>query len=72
MEISRNGGILKGSIRHIEMLGADTLVYSQIPGYDPVTARIIGKLEMNIGDPINLKFSDNHVHRFNDGIRIDS
>ncbi|MYG42177.1 MAG: sn-glycerol-3-phosphate ABC transporter ATP-binding protein UgpC [Rhodobacteraceae bacterium] len=72
MEISHDGSILKGSIRHIEKLGADTLVYSQIPGYDPVTARIIGKLEMNIGDPINLKFSDNHVHRFKDGIRIDS
>ncbi|MXZ50051.1 MAG: sn-glycerol-3-phosphate ABC transporter ATP-binding protein UgpC [Rhodobacteraceae bacterium] len=72
MEISHDGGILKGSIRHIEKLGADTLIYSQISGYDTVTARIIGKLEMNIGDPINLKFSDNHVHRFNDGIRIDS
>ena len=72
MEISHDGGILKGSIRHIEKLGADTLVYSQIPDYDTVTARIIGKLEMNIGDPITLKFSDNHVHRFKDGIRIDS
>lgn len=72
MEISHDGGILKGSIRHIEKLGADTLVYSQISGYDTVTARIIGKLEMNIGDQISLKFSDNHVHRFNDGIRIDS
>ncbi len=72
MEISSDGGILTGSIRHIEKLGADTLVYSEIPGYDTVTARIIGKLEMNIGDPINLKFSDNHIHRFKDGMRIDS
>ncbi len=72
MEISHDGSILKGSIRHIEKLGADTLVYSQISGYDTVTARIIGKLEMNIGDQISLKFSDSHVHRFNDGIRIDS
>ena len=72
MEISHDSGILKGSIRHIEKLGADTLVYSEIPSYDTVTARIIGKLEMNIGDPINLKFSDKHIHRFKDGMRIDS
>lgn len=72
VEISHDGGILKGNIRHIEKLGADTLVYSEIPGYEKVTVRVIGKFEMNIGDLINLKFSDNHVHRFNDGIRSDS
>jgi len=28
VEISHDDGILKGNIRHVEKLGADTLVYS--------------------------------------------
>lgn len=72
MVITKEGGILNGHIRHIEKLGADTLVYSIIPGYNTVTARFIGKLEMNIGDPINLDFQEKHIHRFADGRRINS
>ena len=72
MEISKESGILQGHIRHIEKLGADTLVYSNIPKYNTVTARVIGKLEMDIGDPICLQFHDKHIHRFNDGKRINT
>ena len=70
MTISNEGGILNGHIRHIEKLGADTLIYSEIPGYNTVTARVIGKLAMHIGDPIGLHFQDRNIHRFKDGQRI--
>ncbi len=70
MVISGEEGLLNGHIRHMEKLGADTLVYSEIPGYDTITTRVVGKLEMNIGDPICLRFEDKHIHRFSNGNRI--
>ncbi len=72
MEISKEEGLLNGSIRHIEKLGADTLVYSEIKGYDTITARVVGNLEMKIGDTIHLRFDKKHVHRFSNGNRLNT
>ncbi len=65
-------GRLRGNVLHFERLGSDTHLIVDLAHGQPVTARLIGQLEFERGDPVALDFDDKDMILFNDnGERIE-
>ena len=62
-------GAWTGAVSHAERLGADTMLYVDVPGVDVLgagmlTARILGDIEYDVGDRVGLTPQDGKTDRF--------
>ncbi len=48
--LSQEGGTWQGTLRHIEHLGADTVVYLQVPNMGELVARVTGEVQGSYGE----------------------
>ncbi len=61
-------GAWTGIVSHAEHLGADTMLYVEVPGIGLLTARVLGDINHDVGDTVGLTPQDGKVYRF-DGDR---
>ncbi len=61
-------GAWTGIVSHAEHLGADTMLYVEVPEIGMLTARVLGDVNHDVGDRVGLTPQDGKVHRF-DGDR---
>jgi len=59
-------GAWTGTVSHAEHLGADTMLYVEVPGMGLLTARVLGDVSHDIGDRVGLTPQDGKVYRFDD------
>ena len=57
-------GAWTGVVSHAEHLGADTMLYVEVPGIGMLTARVPGEVSHDVGDRVGLTPRDGRVHRF--------
>ena len=57
-------GAWTGTVSHAEHLGADTMLYVEVPGVGMLTARVPGEAGHDVGDRVGLTPRDGKVHRF--------
>ncbi|HEY0202966.1 MAG TPA: ABC transporter ATP-binding protein [Acetobacteraceae bacterium] len=57
-------GAWTGIVSHAEHLGADTMLYVEVPGVGMLTARVPGEVSHDVGDRVGLTPRDGRVHRF--------
>ena len=57
-------GAWTGTVSHAEHLGADTMLYVDVPEIGLVTARILGDVNHEVGDTVGLTPQDGKVYRF--------
>ena len=57
-------GVWTGNVTHAEHLGADTMLYVDVPEVGLLTARILGDVNHGIGDRVGLTPQDGKVYRF--------
>jgi multiple sugar transport system ATP-binding protein len=57
-------GAWTGIVSHAEHLGADTMLYVEVPGVGMLTARVPGEVGHDVGDRVGLTPRDGRVHRF--------
>ena len=63
-------GPISGQVRHLEKLGADTLVYVSSKEHDQVLVRYPGIYDARPGQEVTLGFADEDMHLFSNGQRI--
>ena len=61
---SRDGEGWRGTVVAAEHLGSDTFLYIDVPQTDGITARAIGELGLEQGDPVRLTPDPARIHRF--------
>lgn len=70
-DVSLGQGEGRGTVEHVEYLGADTFVHVDIGTDEPLTARLEGRSRLNMGDKVSFDYPVDHVHRFNEsGLRM--
>ena len=57
-------GAWTGAVSHAEHLGADTMLYVEVPEVGMLTARVPGEAGHDVGDLVGLTPWDGKVHRF--------
>ncbi len=57
-------GAWTGAVSHAEHLGADTMLYVDVPEIGLLTARVLGDVGHDVGDRVGLTPRDGKVHRF--------
>ncbi len=57
-------GAWTGTVSHAEHLGADTMLYVEVPGMGLLTARVLGDVNHDVGDVVGLTPQDGKVYRF--------
>ena len=57
-------GAWTGVVSHAEHLGADTMLYVEVPEIGLLTARILGDVHHDVGDTVGLTPQDGKVYRF--------
>jgi multiple sugar transport system ATP-binding protein len=57
-------GAWTGTVSHAEHLGADTMLYVDVPEIGMLTARILGDINHDVGDRVGLTPQDGKVYRF--------
>ncbi len=57
-------GAWTGIVSHAEHLGADTMLYVEVPGMGLLTARVLGDVNHDVGDRVGLTPQDGKVYRF--------
>jgi multiple sugar transport system ATP-binding protein len=57
-------GAWTGTVSHAEHLGADTMLYVEVPGMGLLTARVLGDVSHDIGDRVGLTPQDGKIYRF--------
>ena len=62
--VSRSGGDWRGSVVHVEHLGADGFVYTDVPGHGTLAARVIGDTDVSAGETVGLSPAPGSIHRF--------
>ena len=68
--ISLSEGKIKGKLRHLENLGADTLYYIQTEDYQQIIVRMEGMGTHKKGETLFLDYDDRNVHMFKNGKRV--
>ena len=63
LDVTEDGG-WTGTVSHAEHLGADTMLYVEVPGMGLVTARVAGEDAHEVGARVGLTPRDGRVHRF--------
>ena len=59
-----NDGVWTGAVSHAERLGADTMLYVDVPEAGMLTARILGDIDHAVGDRVGLTPQEGKVYRF--------
>ncbi len=72
IDISPERGRWDATIRHIEQLGADSIVYADVRGVGTFTVRAEGELALQIGQSVHLTPRSGFEHRFSGGRRLDA
>ena len=62
LEVS--GGKWRGTVRHIERLGPDAMIYAAVPGLGDISVRTGGEVALSPGDEIGLTPHPGREHRF--------
>jgi len=57
-------GAWTGIVSHAEHLGADTMLYVEVPGMGLLTARVLGDVNHDVGDRVGLTPQDGKLYRF--------
>ena len=57
-------GAWAGTVSHAEHLGADTMLYVEVPEIGLMTARILGDVSHEVGDRVGLTPQEGRVYRF--------
>jgi multiple sugar transport system ATP-binding protein len=71
LQLSRDSGKLKGTIVHVEHLGADTIIYIETEENGRITARLFGEHRYSVDEVVYLTPDDGKVLYFNEaGERI--
>ncbi len=65
VSLSTSDGTWQGTVRHIEHLGADTVVYLQVPDIGELVARVTGELKATHGDTLWATPAPGREFRFN-------
>jgi multiple sugar transport system ATP-binding protein len=64
-------GAWTGTVSHAEHLGADTILYVEVPEIGLLTARILGDINHDVGDRVGLTPQEGKVYRFDaDGASV--
>ena len=63
LAVARHGA-WTGTVSHAEHLGADTMLYVEVPEIGLLTARILGDVNHDVGDTVGLTPQDGKVYRF--------
>ena len=63
LAVSKDGA-WTGTVSHAEHLGADTMLYVEVPGIGMLTTRILGDVRHEVGDSIGLTPHDGKTYRF--------
>ena len=63
--LSAIGGTWKGTVRHVEHLGADTVVYVVVPDVGEMVARVTGEFRASHGDVLWASAITGREFRFN-------
>jgi multiple sugar transport system ATP-binding protein len=63
LAVARDGA-WTGTVSHAEHLGADTMLYVEVPQIGMLTARILGDESYAVGDVVGLTPRDGKVYRF--------
>ena len=66
--VGRDGPFM-GTIAHAEHLGADTMLYVEVPEVGLLTARILGDVSHDVGDRVGLTPQEGRVYRFDAAAR---
>jgi ABC-type sugar transport system ATPase subunit len=64
LALSKSEGKWRGQVRHIERLGADTVVYLDHPTLKQIVARVPGDFEILSGDVVHASPMSGKEHRF--------
>jgi ABC-type sugar transport system ATPase subunit len=72
LDISVDQGRWPATVKHIEHLGADTVIYAQVGDVATMTVRAGGDLTLDIGQQVFLTPRRGMEHRFRDGQRMTS
>jgi multiple sugar transport system ATP-binding protein len=64
LALSKSEGKWQGQVRHIERLGADTVVYLNHPVLKQIVARVPGDFEISSGDLVHATPMSGKEHRF--------
>jgi ABC-type sugar transport system ATPase subunit len=70
LRLSESGG-WAATVRHIEHLGAETLIYADTDAVGSLTIKAEGDVALRAGAPVRISFSDQDLHRFVDDLRVD-
>lgn len=70
INLSSSEGKIKGTLRHFENLGADTLLYFDTEDYQKIVVRKEGIKSFEKGEALFLDYDDTHLHMFKDGKRV--
>ena len=70
ISLSSSEGKIKGTLRHFENLGADTLLYFDTEDYQKIVVRKEGIKSFEKGEVLFLDYDDTHLHMFKDGKRV--
>jgi len=70
INLSSSEGKIKGTLRHFENLGADTLLYFDTEDYQKIVVRKEGIKSFEKGEVLFLDYDDTHLHMFKDGKRV--
>ncbi len=70
ISVSTTDGLIEGTIKHMEELGADTLLYVNVANTGSVTVRVNGSTDLGVGSTIFLHFEQSLAHRFKNGKRV--
>jgi ABC-type sugar transport system ATPase subunit len=63
--LSAKGGEWQGAVRHVEYLGADTVVYLDVPNLGELLARVSGDVQFQIGSQIWASPAEGKEYQFN-------
>ena len=59
------------TVRHVEHLGSETLIYVTSAILGPLTIKAEGDADMSAGETIHVGYDSADLHRFKDGIRVE-
>jgi len=64
ISLSITGGELEGVVSHVEHLGADTNIYVDCDGLEPIVVRLFGEHQVQSGSRQRLSFKENSALQF--------
>ncbi|MEJ7138219.1 ABC transporter ATP-binding protein [Amphibiibacter pelophylacis] len=70
LDVSTDTGRWPATVRHIEHLGADTVLYAEITGVGSMTVRTEGALDYRVGQSIRISPRAGCEHRFQGNARL--